>query len=107
MTATSVQLILGSFFVAGLQFYNVDLNLLRRGDVVELVPEPENAHDDKAIKLVVHGRQIGHVPREQTIVYHWAWSKGAKPVACIDIVDPQKRSHNQVVVQVQLEVILP
>lgn len=36
---------------------------LRKGDTLHLVPEPENPHDEQAVKVMWRDIQIGYVPR--------------------------------------------
>jgi hypothetical protein len=51
--------------IAGFQFYDGDLlwNSLRPNDPLQLVPEPENPHDDQAVKVMWNDNQLGYVPR--------------------------------------------
>lgn len=37
---------------------------------VELIPEPENKHDENAIKILIDGVHLGYVPRDQTKEIH-------------------------------------
>lgn len=43
---------------------------------VELVPDPENEHDKNAIKVIVDGYQIGHVPADKCAYVHGLLSSG-------------------------------
>lgn len=45
--------------VAGSEFYNSDF--VRIGHVVELVPEPYNEHDHRAVAVNVFGQKIGYI----------------------------------------------
>lgn len=63
--------------VAGLRFYSYwnhpeDLT----GKAVTFEPEPTNPYDPKAIKIMLDGKQLGHVPRTQTGVIHDKLEKG-------------------------------
>jgi hypothetical protein len=53
------------FPVAGFQFHQGPqlLKHLRPGMGLELVPEPHNPHDPRAIRIEAFGRHIGYVPR--------------------------------------------
>lgn len=54
-------------FIAGLQYYDV-LEIwkeLKIGDIVDLLPEPENHFDDHAVMVAYNGKQLGYVPRSQ------------------------------------------
>lgn len=57
-----------SFDVAGLQYYQENLSKIGKLDKntrIEVIPEPENKHDKNAIKVLVDGLEIGHVPAKQ------------------------------------------
>lgn len=43
---------------------------------VELVPDPENEQDKNAIKVIVDGYQIGHVPADKCAYVHGLLSSG-------------------------------
>lgn len=51
--------------VAGFQFYDGDRlwTALRPNDPLQLVPEPENPHDDQAVKVMWNNNQLGYLPR--------------------------------------------
>lgn len=53
--------------IAGLQYYRAaDLvGLMRCGDTLELVPEPDNPHDPHAIVVLWRRNKIGYMPGEQ------------------------------------------
>ncbi len=59
------QILLQTSPVAGFQFYDGDRlwDALRPNDPLQLVPEPENPHDDQAVKVMWNGNQLGYVPR--------------------------------------------
>lgn len=51
--------------VAGFQFYDGDRqwDTLCPNDTLQLIPEPENPHDNQAVKVMWKGIQLGYVPR--------------------------------------------
>lgn len=52
--------------IAGIPHRKPDLTLLALGDLVSLVPEPENKFDPNAIK-VMHGEtHLGYIPKIET-----------------------------------------
>ncbi len=59
------EILLQTSSVAGFQFYDGDRlwNRLRPNDPLQLVPEPENPHDDQAVKVIWNDNHIGYVPR--------------------------------------------
>lgn len=76
-TVTMTKTTLALLTVAGLRFYSYwnhpeDLT----GKAVTFEPEPTNQYDPKAIKIMLDGKQLGHVPRTQTGVIHDKLEKG-------------------------------
>ncbi len=59
------EILLQSSLVAGFQFYEGKRlwNSLRPNDTLQLVAEPENPHDDQAVKVMWNDSQLGYVPR--------------------------------------------
>ena len=57
---------IAQFFVAGLIYSDCDLNNLKlpRNAKLTLVFEPENPHDNLAIRIEYKGTKLGYVPRE-------------------------------------------
>ena len=56
--------------VAGISFAlrdNPDLKYseLKEGEIIALIPEPENSYDPRAIRLEYNGHKIGYVPRKK------------------------------------------
>jgi HIRAN domain len=53
-------------FVAGFRHYlgMEHLNEMQEGDLLEMIREPENEHDECAIALNWKGHKIGFIPRE-------------------------------------------
>ena len=54
-------------FIAGLQYYDV-LEIwksLKIGDLVDLIPEPENRYDPNAVMVAYNGKQLGYLPRSE------------------------------------------
>lgn len=51
--------------VAGFQYYHGEMvwEFLREGDKLQLVAEPTNTHDARAVRVLWHGLQLGYVPR--------------------------------------------
>jgi hypothetical protein len=49
---------------------------LRVGDRLELVREPDNAHDANAVRVLWRGRVLGYVPRRENAALAWALARG-------------------------------
>jgi hypothetical protein len=58
------------FFVAGFRFYKGMelLESMNEGDLLELVREHENEHDECAIALYWNNEKIGFIPREENMI---------------------------------------
>lgn len=56
-----------NFFVAGFQRYDgmLILDEIKPGDILEMVPEPDNPYDPEAVKLGYRGVKLGYMPREK------------------------------------------
>lgn len=66
-----------TFHVAGFQFHDGALVLseIKVGDVLELVPEPDNPHDPDAVAVKFRGTMLGYVPAESAgplaVMFHY------------------------------------
>jgi len=49
---------------------------LRVGDRLELVREPGNPHDARAVRIVWQGETLGYVPRAENATLAWALDRG-------------------------------
>lgn len=56
-----------TFKVSGVQYWDAAkvMDKLKTGDVLELVAEPDNPHDENAIALYVHQAKLGYIPADQ------------------------------------------
>ena len=50
--------------------------LLKVGDALELVREPDNAYDPNAVRVEWRGRRLGYVPRSENGALAWAMDRG-------------------------------
>ena len=50
--------------------------LLKPGDALDLVREPDNPHDANAVRVEWRGRKLGYVPRDQNGALAWAMDRG-------------------------------
>ncbi len=71
--------------VAGFQYYDGDLlwDTLRQDDVLRLVPEPENQHDDQAVKVMWNDNQLGYIPRRDNTAISQMLQRGQPLIARI------------------------
>jgi hypothetical protein len=49
---------------------------LSAGDALDLVREPDNAHDANAVRVEWRGRKLGYVPRAENSALAWAMDRG-------------------------------
>ena len=83
--AESVRILVQSSPLAGSQYYAVGefWQQMQVGDTLELIREPENRHDPKAIRVEWRGHKLGYVPRAENRSVAAAMDQGDKLVARI------------------------
>ena len=57
--------------VAGTSYRESEIRaaMEKRGGIASLVPEPDNAHDSEAVKVVVNGQHVGYIPRSNRVPF--------------------------------------
>jgi hypothetical protein len=55
--------------VAGYRYYAGDLQEPQIGAPISIIPEPDNEHDQNAVKFVIGGMKVGNVNRLQTATF--------------------------------------
>lgn len=75
----NVRLLVQSSPLAGFRYAEAPTvwPLMRVGDALELVREPQNPHDGNAIRVEWRGRKLGYVPRRENAALAWALDRGA------------------------------
>jgi hypothetical protein len=76
--------------------------LMREGDALELVREPDNPHDANAVRVEWRGRKLGYVPRRENAALAWALDRGVPVTARI----ARMRAHPNPARRLELEVLL-
>ena len=92
-------------YVRGFRFYEGDelLPRMRRGDVLQLVREPQNTFDSNAIALHYQNHKIGFIPRESNDVMSKLMDDGTLQIeAEITHVQPDADLWEQVQIAVYL-----
>ncbi|MCX7962248.1 MAG: HIRAN domain-containing protein [Burkholderiales bacterium] len=51
--------------------------MLREGDALRLVREPDNPYDPNAVRVEWRERKLGYVPRRENAALAWALDRGA------------------------------
>ena len=83
--AESVRMLVQSSPLAGSQYYAVgeQWREMQVGDQLDLIREPENRYDRKAIRVEWRGHKLGYVPRAENRAVAAAMDRGDKLVARI------------------------
>lgn len=100
----SVRLLVQSSPLAGFRYHEAPLWFgdLRPGDPLTLKREPDNPHDDKAVRVEWNGRMLGYVPRKQNETLAWAMDRGDPVSGRISRV----REHRNPRLRVEFEVFV-
>ena len=74
----SVRLLVQSSPLAGFRYGEAAhvWGLLKPGDALDLVREPDNPHDANAVRVEWRGSKLGYVPRDQNAALAWAMDRG-------------------------------
>ncbi|UJF24799.1 HIRAN domain-containing protein [Suttonella sp. R2A3] len=84
--------------IAGLQYYRAHdiAQFMERGDALDLVVEPNNAHDPRAIMVYWQNNKIGYIPSEDANAVHTLFKRHKKLSAKITEIDPKSGEHRWV-----------
>lgn len=76
----TVKVLVQSSTLAGSQYYALSevSPQIRRGDRLTLVREPENRHDQRAIRVEWNGRPLGYLPRAENRAVAKALDEGER-----------------------------
>lgn len=95
--------------LAGFQ-YHAGKSLWSRmqvGDPLALVREPDNSHDDKAVRVEWQGHKIGYVPRRENADVARLLDRGqtleARIVRLAEVRDPWSRVRFEILIPLQPE----
>ena len=92
-------------YVRGLQYRDVPagfLDGLTAPQPLDLMKEPTNPHDRRAIAVYASGVKVGYLPREDNLILEKLIRRGL-PVACRLVgVQPEEESYRQLSVEVAL-----
>ena len=103
--AESVRMLVQSSPLAGSQYYAVGESWreMQVGDHLDLIREPDNRHDARAIRVEWRGRKLGYVPRAENRAVAAALDQGERLVARIsrltENADPWRRVEFEVFVE--------
>ena len=85
VSASQPEILLQHSPVAGFQYHEGETvwAALAEGHALELVREPGNAFDDRAVRIEWHGRKLGYLPREENCAVAQLLDRGESPRAQI------------------------
>ena len=101
----SVRMLVQSSPLAGFRHHEAAgvWHLLRVGDNLELVREPENPHDTRAIRVDWQGRKLGYVPRRENDAIAWGIDRGDVLRARISRLDERRPVSRRLEFEVYVE----
>lgn len=89
-----------SFYIAGFQYWDgaMALDALRAGVELELVPEPDNPHDEHAVAIFHNGIKLGYIPAELNDMISPLLVFGHASIFCavVQQVSPERSPWHQV-----------
>ncbi|MSQ55107.1 MAG: HIRAN protein [Betaproteobacteria bacterium] len=87
--AQSVRMLVQSSPLAGIRHHEAAQlwHLLGVGDSLELVREPDNPHDPRAIRVDWRGHKLGYVPRRDNDAIAWGMDRGDTLLAKISRIE--------------------
>lgn len=106
-TAATKHIMMNTFSIAGFQFHQGihHLDLLRLGQFLRLAAEPENPHDEFAVKIITQdGLDLGYVPRTDNKAISRLLIGGMPLRAQISGIQADAVSWQQVQVEVLMQV---
>jgi hypothetical protein len=101
----SVRMVVQSSPLAGFRYHEAGSlwNDLRPGDALELVREPGNLHDPRAVRVEWRGRMLGYVPRRENDAVAWGLDRGDALRARISRLDPTRPPSRRVEFEVYVD----
>jgi len=95
--------------IAGFQYYDGPsmLEKLKPGSVLDLLREPENEHDYKAVAVYCMGQKLGYLARRHNLVLCNILDSGLPIYAEISRVNPEAVPYEQVRLRLYLVGVLP
>jgi hypothetical protein len=76
---------------------------LRLGDALQLVREPDNTTDARAVRLEWRGRKLGYVPRRENAAVAWGLDRGAPLRARISRLEEHPNPRRRIEFEVYIE----
>lgn len=104
-TAQQVRLLVQSSPLAGFNYHQAPSvwRDLRVGDALQLEREPDNAYDDRAVRVRWQGHMLGYVPRAHNAALAWALDRGEALSARVSRLQPQRSPRKRIEFEVYVE----
>ncbi|MFH1044617.1 MAG: HIRAN domain-containing protein [Pseudomonadota bacterium] len=103
--AQQVRLLVQSSPLAGFNYHQAPevWQGMRIGDALELVREPDNVHDGRAVSVSWRGHKLGYVPRAQNAALAWAMDRGERLDARVSRLQPHRNPRKRIEFEVYVE----
>jgi hypothetical protein len=103
--AESIRILIQNSPLAGSQYYALAdfWTEIKLGDALELIREPDNAHDRNAIRVEWRGHKLGYVPRAQNRAVAAAMDAGDRLTARVSSVSDNKNPWQRLAFEVFAE----
>lgn len=103
--AESIRVLVQSSPLAGSQYYALGefWREISVGDALDLIREPDNPHDPRAIRVEWRGHKLGYVPRAQNRVVAAALDAGDRLSARVSSLSDNKNPWQRVAFEVFIE----
>ena len=104
-TAQQVRLLVQSSPLAGFNYHQAPAvwRDLRVGDALQLEREPDNAYDNRAVRVRWQGHMLGYVPRAHNAALAWAMDRGEALSARVSRLQPQRSPRKRIEFEVYVE----
>jgi hypothetical protein len=77
--------------------------LLRQGDELQLVREPDNPYDANAVRIDWQGRRLGYVPRRENAALAWGLDRGAPLRARVSRLEAHPNPARRIELEIYIE----
>jgi hypothetical protein len=100
--AADVRILVQSSPLAGFQYHagGEHWSQLAVGDTLQLVREPDNSHDPKAVRVEWRGKMLGYLPRKENRAVAAAMDEGERVDARISRLREHRNPWQRVVIEV-------
>lgn len=104
-TAQQVRLLVQSSPLAGFNYHQAPAvwRELRVGDALQLEREPDNAYDNRAVRVRWQGHMLGYVPRAHNAALAGAMDRGEALSARVSRLQPQRSPRKRIEFEVYVE----